>query len=185
MIITTNYKTGGIYLPADDRRHYIAWSDCARDQFPEKYWKEFWRWYEAGGGIGHVAAYLASVDLSEWNAKEPPRKTPAFWAIVNSSLAPEDGPLADAIDKLGAPDALTLHDIVGTTDDQELASFLKERKSSRRIPQRLEAAGYVSVCNPGPKDGLWVIDGKRQAIYGKVIISAHDRMLAAQKRASS
>jgi hypothetical protein len=25
-IITTNYKTDGIYLPADDRRHYVAWS---------------------------------------------------------------------------------------------------------------------------------------------------------------
>src|SRR5437763_9885866 len=26
VIITTNHKTNGIYLPADDRRHFIAWS---------------------------------------------------------------------------------------------------------------------------------------------------------------
>ena len=27
VIITTNYKTNGIYLPAEDRRHYVAWSN--------------------------------------------------------------------------------------------------------------------------------------------------------------
>ena len=26
-IITTNHRTDGIYLPADDRRHYVAWSE--------------------------------------------------------------------------------------------------------------------------------------------------------------
>src|SRR5262249_17999718 len=28
VIITTNHKADGIYLPADDRRHYVAWSDA-------------------------------------------------------------------------------------------------------------------------------------------------------------
>ena len=28
VIITTNHKTDGIYLPADDRRHFVAWSDA-------------------------------------------------------------------------------------------------------------------------------------------------------------
>ena len=27
VIITTNHKTDGMFLPADDRRHYVAWSD--------------------------------------------------------------------------------------------------------------------------------------------------------------
>ena len=27
VIITTNHKTDGIYLPADDRRHFVAWSE--------------------------------------------------------------------------------------------------------------------------------------------------------------
>ena len=26
VIITTNHKTDGIFLPADDRRHFVAWS---------------------------------------------------------------------------------------------------------------------------------------------------------------
>jgi Family of unknown function (DUF5906)/Primase C terminal 2 (PriCT-2) len=33
VIITTNHKSDGIYLPADDRRHFVAWSDC-RDACP-------------------------------------------------------------------------------------------------------------------------------------------------------
>ena len=33
VIITTNHKADGIYLPADDRRHFVAWSDTVQGQF--------------------------------------------------------------------------------------------------------------------------------------------------------
>jgi hypothetical protein len=33
MVITTNHKADGLYLPADDRRHYVAWSDATREEF--------------------------------------------------------------------------------------------------------------------------------------------------------
>ena len=62
VIITTNHKTDGIYLPADDRRHFVAWSDVTKEAFPPDYWNELWRWYESGG-YGHVAAYLAERHL--------------------------------------------------------------------------------------------------------------------------
>ena len=39
VIITTNHKAGGIFLPPDDRRHYVAWSPCRREDFDEGYWK--------------------------------------------------------------------------------------------------------------------------------------------------
>jgi Bifunctional DNA primase/polymerase, N-terminal len=32
---TTNYKAEGIYLPADDRRHYVAWSSFKKEDFSE------------------------------------------------------------------------------------------------------------------------------------------------------
>jgi hypothetical protein len=32
LIITTNHKADGIYLPADDRRHFVAWSDCTKEK---------------------------------------------------------------------------------------------------------------------------------------------------------
>ena len=83
-IITTNHKTDGIYLPADDRRHYVAWSNHTKEEFSQEYWNELWGWYHAGG-FEHVAAYLTELDLSAFDPKAPPPKTPAFWDIVNAN----------------------------------------------------------------------------------------------------
>jgi hypothetical protein len=42
VILTTNYKESGVYLPADDRRTFVVWSDLTKDQFPASYWQELW-----------------------------------------------------------------------------------------------------------------------------------------------
>ena len=99
VVLTTNHKTNGIYLPADDRRHDVAWSDLTMGDFEKGYWDKLWRGYE-NGGFGHVAAYLAQRDLSNFDPKAPPPKTEAFWAIVDANRAPEDAELADVIDRL-------------------------------------------------------------------------------------
>jgi hypothetical protein len=101
-IITSNYKTDGIYLPADDRRHYVAWSGLTKEDFAQVYWKDIWGWYHKEGGLGHVAAYLAELDISAFEPKAPPPKTPAFWDIVDANRAPEDFGLADALDRISA-----------------------------------------------------------------------------------
>jgi Family of unknown function (DUF5906) len=88
-IITTNHKTDGIYLPPDDRRHYVAWSDHTRDEFAKEYWNQLWGWYDEGGRQ-HVAAYLAELDISSFDPKAPPPKTQAFWDIVEAGSAPEE-----------------------------------------------------------------------------------------------
>jgi Family of unknown function (DUF5906) len=89
VIITTNHKADGIYLSADDRRHYVAWSDLSKEDFDEGYWSKLWNWYDREG-YGHVAAYLADLDISEFDPKAPPPKTPAFWDIVDANRVPED-----------------------------------------------------------------------------------------------
>jgi hypothetical protein len=81
VIITTNHKADGIFLPPDDRRHYVAWSDLTKDDFSDAYWDSLWEWYDRGGS-NHVAAYLAGIDLSGFNPKAPPPKTQAFWEIA-------------------------------------------------------------------------------------------------------
>jgi hypothetical protein len=58
-IITTNYKTDGIYLPPDDRRHFVAWTQRTEADFTPDYWTQLWRWYSADG-FSHVAAYAWS-----------------------------------------------------------------------------------------------------------------------------
>jgi hypothetical protein len=76
-IITTNHKTDGIYLPADDRRHYVAWSPRTKDEFTSEYWNRLWGWYLTGG-FRHVAAYLGQLDLTDFDSKALPAKTAAF-----------------------------------------------------------------------------------------------------------
>jgi Family of unknown function (DUF5906) len=44
VIITTNHKTDGLFLPADDRRHYVAWSDLTKEEFEADYWLRLYRW---------------------------------------------------------------------------------------------------------------------------------------------
>jgi len=110
IVITTNHKADGIYLPPDDRRHLVAWSDLSKDDFDERYWNSLWLWYETGGAE-HVAAYLVKRDISQFNPKAPPPKTPAFWDIVDANRAPEDGELADLLDELGNPTTVTLAEI--------------------------------------------------------------------------
>jgi hypothetical protein len=178
-VLTTNHKTDGLYLPADDRRHYVAWSNCTKDDFKPEYWNEFWTWYDEGG-FGHVAAYLNALDISDFNPKAPPPKTPAFWDIVAANSAPEDAELADVVDKLGWPDALTPKHLIAVATGSA-AEWLTDRKSRRAFPHRLERCGYVFVCNPNAKDGYWLIEGARQPVYARVTLSDVDRFKAATK----
>jgi hypothetical protein len=76
VVITTNHKADGIHLPADDRRHYVAWSSLTKESFEADYFSSLWNWYEQANGKAHVAAYLATLDLGP---KAPPPKTAAFW----------------------------------------------------------------------------------------------------------
>jgi hypothetical protein len=180
VIITTNYKTDGIYLPAGDRRHFVAWASLTKEDFEDGYWRSLYHWYDHGGAE-HVTAYLAGLDLSGFDAKAPPPKTLAFWEIVDASRVPEDAELADVIDKMQEPETLTLSQVAAKATI-EFANWLLDRKNARRIPHRLEACGYVAVRNSDAKDGLWKVDGKRQAIYAKASLTLRDRTSVAMVR---
>ena len=179
VVITTNYKSDGIYLPADDRRHFVAWSELVKEGFTEDYWRALWSWYERGG-YGHVAAYLAALDLTDFNPKAPPPKTAAFWAIVDANRAPEDAELADVLDDLGRPDAVSLSMVIARALD-DFAAWMRDRKNRRLLPHRFEQCGYVRIRNPTADDGQWVTGGRRQAIYAKAELSVRDQLKAVQR----
>jgi hypothetical protein len=179
VIITTNHKSDGIYLPADDRRHFVAWSTRTKEDFPDNYWVGLWSWYN-NGGDSHVAAYLAELDLSEFDPKAPPPKTEAFWDIIDNNRAPEDAELADALDALKWPDALTLAHITNVVA-ADFGLWLADRKNRRSIPHRMERCGYSRVRNGDADDGLWKIGNRRQAVYAKSNLSVRDQHAAAAK----
>jgi hypothetical protein len=182
-IITTNHKTDGIFLPPDDRRHYVAWSNHEKEEFSPEYWQKIWGFYEEGG-YGHVAAYLNDLDISGLDPKAPPPKTEAFWDIVNASLSPEDGELADTIDSIGNPGALTIAQLIAGASG-EATQWLMDRRNRRAVPHRLERCGYVSVRNPGTKDGRWKVAGSNQMVYAKAELLPRERFKAAQGLALS
>jgi len=193
-IITTNHKTDGLYLPADDRRTYVAWSDCEKEEFEQDFWKKIWGNYR-NGGFENIAAYLHSYDLSHFDPKAPPPKTAAFWEIVNVSIAPEDAELADLIDTLGKRDAngnlieavkaLTIPELIAKAQG-EISDWIANRGNRRSLPHRLARCGYTVMPNPDrPKDGLWKCNGTRQAIYVRSDMSAEKRLAAAKEKARS
>jgi Family of unknown function (DUF5906) len=59
VIITTNHRLDGIYLPED----YVAWSDMTKEDFTPAYWNSLWGWY-ADGGICLESDYFSSSSRS-------------------------------------------------------------------------------------------------------------------------
>lgn len=186
VILTTNHKTGGFYLPADDRRHFVAWSERTKEDFDGEYWSRLWRWYEEDGA-GHVGAYLAALDLSEFDAKAPPPKTPAWFEIVNASRAPEDAEMTDLLDSLEWPAAVTVEMLIRAARERaslggggaDFAAWLADRRNRRQLPHRFEEAGYLVARNAAAQDGLWRIGGRRTAVYARGELSPRERMAAA------
>jgi hypothetical protein len=165
LILTSNYRTDGIYLPDDDRRHFVAWSDLSKEDFTPEYWNGLWHWYQHENGFEHVAAWLQERDISKFDAK-----------------APEDAELADVLDRMGNPDATTLIRITAAATG-EIEVWIRERKNRRLVPHRLEKCGYVPVRNNAAKDGLWKISGTRQVVYAQDTLSIRDRHIAASRLA--
>lgn len=182
VVITSNHKTDGIYLPDDDRRHFVAWSDATKEEFAEDYWRRLWSWYTAGG-LANVVAYLRALDLSGFDSKAPPPKTAAFYAIVSANQAPEDSELRDVLEYAGHPVAVTLDRLVSgarALGINDLADELADRKNRRRLPHKLERAGYVPVRNPDADDGLWKASGRRQVVYGRKTAPLAEQIRAAR-----
>jgi hypothetical protein len=84
---------------------------------------------------------------------------------------------------MGRPAVVTLSRILEQKGlPPQLEEWLHNRSNRRVVPKHLQAAGYVYVHNPGSKEqGLWKVDGRNQAIYGREDISPKDRIAAARR----
>ncbi|MGD0023610.1 MAG: primase-helicase family protein [Xanthobacteraceae bacterium] len=190
VVITTNHKAGGMYLPANDRRHFVAWSDVPSPAGPMSRaasrlkFRKLYAWY-AGGGARNVATYLATMDLSRFDPKAPPPKTAAFYEIVRANTAPDQDDVATiVVDVLGRPDALTIEQVISVADSGSTALDWSTTSGKRQAPRQLEAAGYVHAHNPAREDGRWKKDGKAVTIYASNRLTPRQRIAAAERLAS-
>jgi hypothetical protein len=185
VIFTTNYKENGMYLPPDDRRHYVAWSERTSEDFGKGFWQDFWDWYE-DGGFWHVVAYLRQRDISGFRPGEAPPKTEAFWDIANANRGTEETELQDALDQMKRPAAVTVEQILAQPNlPVALSNWLHDRKNRRVVPKHFRDCDYVIARNPGAKNGLWVIGGRRQAVYARKDLPEGQRIGAARRLTQS
>jgi hypothetical protein len=188
-IITTNHRTDGLYIPREDRRHYAAWSDVLPEQFTEDYWNDFANWLEAEGNE-NVAAYLATLDVRDFNPKARPPKTEFWHAMVNASRHTETSDLLDVLDTVALytgldepiyPSAVTIELLIRWARTspklKETADWLIDRSKRRQANHRLEKIGYTPHTNKA-NEGLWVIKGRRQVVYVRRELTADERQAA-------
>jgi hypothetical protein len=89
--------------------------------------------------------------------------------------------LADVLDTLGNPGAVTLGQLIEQAVGRDAADWLLDRTNRRAIPHRMERCGYVPVRNPDADDGLWKVEGKRQTVYAKANLTPREQMAAARR----
>jgi hypothetical protein len=178
VVITTNNKIDGLYLTPDDRRHYVAWSNLTKEDFTDEYWNQIWNWYEHGG-CQTIAAYLHSLDLSDFDPMAAPEQTDAFHAIVSASETPEEREMMAVFEAMKNPKVVVIEDLAeaAMTVEPELGDWLVDRKNSRSIPHRLLRAGYGLIPNPDAKDKkTWRVKNREMNIYGQMSGTPKERL---------
>jgi hypothetical protein len=189
VVFTTNHRYDSLYLPHDDRRHYVLWSEreAMTAEQSKEYFGPIWHAYQHGTLFADVAAYLRLPEvLGDFDPNVDPEKTPAFWDMVGAQTNSEEGELSDLLDKLGRPLAVTVDMLRQHCGYGELHQWLSNNKNQRAIPHRLLACGYVQTVNPSEAKGLWSINGKRAMIYvHKATEKPADRVVVAEALVSS
>jgi hypothetical protein len=181
VVITSNHELDCLHITAESRRYFVA-QTARTPPGDAEFFAEFHRWRKQEGDA-HVAAFLRSHDLTGFDPKAPPRKTPAFWAIVNSSRAPEESEMADVIAALGDPDALTIAQCIAEARKRNMvqfADYLDDRRNRKALPHRLKEAGYTVVSNPDEKGGRWSVGSKRVQVYARQEALERDRRAAVE-----
>jgi hypothetical protein len=161
VVMTTNHREG-IYLPADDRRTYVCWSNLQVTDFDKSYFPTLWNWIN-DGGHQHIWAYLRSRDITLFKAKEPPLKTQVHRNIINANMNPETEELEDLLDR-NHLDAVTVG-LVKSLASPELAEWLADRKNAVRINHRFNDVGFSRADNPDHKRGLWNVHTTGTRVY--------------------
>lgn len=154
VFITTN-DWMSMYIPPEDGRMFIMHSELTtgwqNDAGLPNYFIDFFSWCETEG-VGHIAAWLHSRDLSKFNPKGTVQKTRGWQTIAASWGEPEDC-VATAMEQLGKPDVIFGQELSDGQFDhaEELAGMLK---SPRKIAHRMLKAGYAQV--PAPDGVRWI-----------------------------
>jgi hypothetical protein len=172
LFLTTN-DVASLYIHANDRRFAILHSSLKTEWQPASYFTELANWLTTGGGNLEVAQWLAVRDLSSFEPKRRPNKTPGWQVVVDTWSAPEDA-LAKALDILKAPDTFFVQEAANIFDlKDELATILR---FPRKLSHRAQQSGYYMVKFDPPMRfvGKQTLNFK-QAFIKKELINSVDQ----------
>jgi hypothetical protein len=192
VIYTTNHRTDGLYLPANDRRTYCAWSNALQADFDDAYWNRLYGWYEHEDGYEKVIHHLTRLDLTTFDCKATPRKTPWFFQIAAVGRSPESEPISDVLDAIAAkgngkpigditeedwPAAVTVP-MITEMAPAWLAEWFETAKNAKLVSHRMTDLGFAIFPNPHAKGGRWVIQGAKRTVYVKEALDQGERYAA-------
>jgi hypothetical protein len=172
VIVTTNHLASGIYIPAGDRRydvieaatmHEMGFKD---ESIMRSYFDELWTWFITEGGDTHVAAYLNSRDITNFNAANGQRKTAAWQTVVSAGLM-GDSWLDDILSELDYPDHIGANVIISMAE----AKGMKAQEARAKLSNAMDRAEYYPNRNPLSNDGRWMHERKKFMVYTKKAIS--------------
>lgn len=164
VIFTTNHMVGGLYLPPEDRRHFVMWSGATKETM-EPYCRELWAWYKTGG-LENVAAYLRACNIADFDPKASPPQTEAWRTMVASSGNNDADDMGDALEVLGRPVLVGAPQLLKVMPEgTEARAFLLNPGNRGKIPHRFSDCGYVKFPNPASKSGKWSVGGAKVVLY--------------------
>lgn len=178
VIMTTNHRTDGIYLPSGDGRHFPVWSERSREEYDIDYFDRFYDWLN-NGGTAHVAAYLRALNVSDFRPGRPPPQTDLFHEIVQASTPLETTQIADILENW-RPDVFVLSTLISQATG-DLHEWLSNKGNHKSIPYRLAECGYTRIPKPGVADGRWTVGGGKQNVYGNKDLPIERRLRMAQE----
>ena len=184
IVFTSNNKLNGLYIDADDRRHFVAWSAVSKRE--DNYYAHLADWLNMKGGKQAVVGYLRRLDIQGWNPKAAPPKTEAWHQIVAANSNPDETAMGDALEGL---QIATVRDIIATLQFKgylDLVQTLQDKRFARRVPVILERVGFEAVQNPYAPDGRWTLgDGRKEMLYVDRKLPNSERIALANQKASS
>lgn len=187
MVVGTTNHRNGIHISKNDRRYYPVWSNLAKGDFAEDYFINLYRWLDHEGGIGHVAAYLRSLDISDFPAKSYPPQTEWYLDAMEQSQPTETGMIGEILAAMERPEVVTISELISKAHlavDSEAAMWITKRENRKFVHRCLVDNEYLTVHNPNAKDHLWTIGGKKQMIYGRSDLSEGLRQHHAWRKAN-
>ncbi len=171
VIFTTNHLTNGLFLPPEDRRHFVMWSRVTKAEM-QQHCVDLWEWYKTGG-LANVVCYLRTVNIDDFDPKAPPPQTDAWRTIVSSGRNVDSDDFAGALQDLGRPAVVTAAQLLTAMPEGTLGRVTLLNPGQRaHLKHRLADCGYARHDNPTADGGRWRFGSEKVTVYARTDATA-------------